>query len=80
MRASLLLGHCEVGESDLAIGLALKGFPHSAQSRHSPHGLLSADPYSNTNGSPSANSALTMITETKPIERKGCQEPSPYSL
>ncbi len=28
-------------------------------------------PYSNTNGSPSANSTLTMITETKPIERKG---------
>ena len=26
--------------------------------------------YSNTTGSPSANSALTMITETKPIERK----------
>ncbi len=27
--------------------------------------------YSNTNGSPSANSPLTMITLTKPIERKG---------
>ena len=27
--------------------------------------------YSNTNASPSANSALTMITLTKPIERKG---------
>ena len=27
--------------------------------------------YSNTNGSPCANSALTMITLTRPIERKG---------
>jgi hypothetical protein len=27
---------------------------------------------SNTNGSPSANSALTKMTLTKPIERKGC--------
>ena len=26
---------------------------------------------SNTNGSPSANNTLTMMTETKPIERKG---------
>ena len=30
-----------------------------------------SDPYTNTNGSPSAKSTLTMITETKPIERKG---------
>ncbi len=28
-------------------------------------------PYSNTNGSPRANSALTMMTEPKPTERKG---------
>ena len=28
-------------------------------------------PYSNTNGSPSANNTLTMIAETKPIDRKG---------
>ena len=27
-------------------------------------------PYSNTNGSPSANSALTMMTLTKPIEHR----------
>ena len=31
----------------------------------------SASLCSNTNGSPSANNTLTMITETKPIERKG---------
>ena len=31
-------------------------------------GQQSARSYSNTNGSPSANSALTMITLTKPIE------------
>ena len=33
-------------------------------------GQQSARSYSNTNGSPSANSALTMITLTKPIEEK----------
>ena len=36
--------------------------------RHKFRGPMAS--YSNTNGSPSANSALTMITETKPIERK----------
>jgi len=34
-------------------------------------GQQSARSYSNTNGSPSANSPLTMITKTKPVERKG---------
>ena len=33
---------------------------------------VSRPAYSNTNGSPSANSALMMITLTKPIERKRC--------
>ncbi len=31
--------------------------------------------HTNTNGSPSANSTLTMITEAKPIERNGWGRP-----
>ncbi len=33
--------------------------------------------YTNTNGSPIANGTLTMITETKPIERKGWRSTCP---
>ena len=47
------------------------GWPRSVAAH-----LGSLPRYNNTSGNPSANSRLTMMTDTKPIERKGWRSTS----